>query len=184
MNMRMLRRHLPLIALAFNAFIENVFPTPPAELLLCAFVLREPERRRLLTAVCVAASVAGAVFGYVLGAVFYAWLRSHFESLAGFDPWIAQLRGYSPETAFFLALSSAVHLPPLKIACIGSGAAGVNFPMFVLIAAIVRGGKFVLLMHLTQRYGAEGLARIRRYKVPLVCGALGALAATLFFLLR
>lgn len=162
-----------------NAFVENFFPSPPAELLFCALMLRKPTDRWRFTLLTVVFSTLGALAGYAIGALAYGYLRQNFEGLASFDAHIAAMQD-APWASFgILALSLSVHLPPLKIACIGSGVAGMHLLPFMVINIVVRGVKYWWLDQLLLQHGGKVLVVLTRYKRGLAAALVVALVGAL-----
>lgn len=140
------------------SFIESsFFPIPPDPLLLAMGAAR-PERALRYALVTTAASVLGALLGYLIGAALMESVGVWLLDL--YDP---QRRMWSRVEAWYdeydaLALLVAAITPiPFKVFTIASGAFGMAIAPFVLCSFVGRGFRF----------GAEGLL-LRRYGAPIV----------------
>lgn len=140
-------------ALAVVSFFESIiFPIPPDVMLIPMGVAR-PNRALFYAAVCTLASVAGAAVGYWLGAtamdtvgryvIALYQLELTLEKLLvwynEYDAWIVAIAGFSPI--------------PYKLITLSSGAAGVNFPVFILVSLLSRGARFFLVSGLLMAFG-------------------------------
>ena len=140
---------------------SSFFPVPP-DAMLIPMSLARPEKAWSYAAICTAASVAGGVLGYVIGAYLYDsighWLISLYgygdkveafrEAYAQYGGWIILLKGFTPI--------------PYKLVTIASGFAGFNFLWFILLSLITRSARFFLEAALLKRYGPQARAIIEK----------------------
>ncbi|MEN8722932.1 MAG: YqaA family protein [Alphaproteobacteria bacterium] len=162
------RHALPILALL--AFAESSFFPIPPDVMLLPMVLADRKRAFLIATVCTIGSVAGGVFGYMLGWGFWDVVGDYiaspdkFEQFSGlyntYGGWIVLLAGFSPI--------------PYKVFTIASGTVGLNIFVFILFSLIGRGGRFFLEASLLYFFGAPIKAFIERYfgLLTLVAGAL------------
>ena len=142
-------------ALAVLALAESsIFPIPPDPLLL-ALCLGAPSSSLRLAGLTTAASVAGGMIGYGIGAG--AWhLLDHF--------FLAYVPGVSPESFarvqelygrydFRVIFLAGLTPLPYKVFTLSAGVFAIDFPVFVLASCISRGLRFFLLGGLVQRWG-------------------------------
>ncbi|WP_340115858.1 YqaA family protein [Pelagibius sp. 7325] len=152
-----------LAALAFISFIESsVFPIPP-DVLLIPMILAARDRAWLIAAVCTAASVAGGVAGYGIGALlfdtvgqpivaFYGYLDRFEEFQARYEEWGAWIVAGAGFTPF-----------PYKVITITSGVMKLDFGVFMTASVISRGARFFLLAALLWYFGPPIRRFIERY---------------------
>jgi len=152
-----------LAALAFISFIESsVFPIPP-DVLLIPMILAARDRAWLIAAVCTAASVAGGVAGYGIGALlfdtvgqpivaFYGYLDRFQEFQARYEEWGAWIVAGAGFTPF-----------PYKVITITSGVMKLDFGVFMAASTISRGARFFLLAALLWYFGPPIRSFIERY---------------------
>ncbi len=128
-------------ALGGLSFAESsVFPIPP-DVLLAPMCLAQPRRAMFYAHITTAASVAGGLFGYLLG----------YFAIALVKPWIVAA-GYLPayETAaewfvqwgFWVILVAGFSPVPYKVFTVAAGATGIGLIPFVLGSVLGRGARF------------------------------------------
>lgn len=166
--------------LALVAFAESsVFPVPP-DALLVPMAAARPERAWRLAAICTAASVAGALAGYAIGAVLYDAVALpvirfyHYEASAGAV--LDSIRRYG---VWFILVKGLTPIP-FKIVTIACGAARLDLPAFLLACLVTRGVRFFLEAAVLRRYGTPVLAMVER-RLTLVA-AVSVLAVVAGFL--
>ncbi len=152
-TMRLAEGPNALIALIAVSFAESSFFPVPPDTVLIPMVLAQRKRAFTLALWCTAASVAGGIFGYAIGAALYdsvgQWIVNFYgygdkveafrETYAAWGAWIILIKGLTPI--------------PYKLVTIASGFAGYNFGLFVLLSIITRGLRFFLVAGLLYLYG-------------------------------
>ena len=143
--------------LAFESFIESsFFPIPPDVMIIPMVVAKKNEFLRIAL-IATIFSVLGALFGYLIGYVFFNeigikifelygyedpnFLKDKFSTKGGFFSWLGIL-----VTAGFTPL-------PFKLLTISSGIIHFNLVSFVFICIITRGLRFFLIAYLTYKFG-------------------------------
>ncbi|HRP95179.1 MAG TPA: YqaA family protein [Rhodocyclaceae bacterium] len=140
---------------------SSFFPIPP-DVMLAPMSLANPSRAWLFAAITTLTSVAGGVFGYLIGAFaldlvtpviqdgryWDAYLKAH----AWFERW-----GF---WAIFVAGFSPI---PYKVFTIAAGAASMALLPFVIASLIGRGLRFFLVAGLMALGGARMEAALHRY---------------------
>jgi membrane protein YqaA with SNARE-associated domain len=151
---------LALLALAESSF----FPIPPDPLLM-ALCLGAASRSLKFAAVATAASVAGGMIGYGIGAL--AWLGVS-------DLFFAYVPGVTPEAFagvqdlylrydFWAVFFAGLTPVPYKVFTISAGVFSINFPIFVLASVLSRGLRFFLVAGLIYRFGPSISSFIDKY---------------------
>jgi membrane protein YqaA with SNARE-associated domain len=140
-------------ALAIVSFLESsVFPIPP-DVLMIPMILARPSRAFLIAFVCTAASVAGALLGYWIGAVLFdsvgAPVLEFYGKTDRFDAFQAQYA----EWGAWAVLIAGVTPFPYKVITILSGAAHLSLPVFIVASIIARGLRFFIVAALLWRFG-------------------------------
>jgi membrane protein YqaA with SNARE-associated domain len=140
-------------ALGLIAFAESsVFPIPP-DILMIPMIVARPSRAFLIAAVALAASVAGGVFGYVIGAFLFDAVGrpvlDFYGAAAEFDVFA---RRYNDWGAWAVLIGGVTPFP-YKIITILSGSTGLNFWVFLISSVIARGLRFFILAGLLWRFG-------------------------------
>lgn len=166
--------------LAFIAFVESSVFLVPADVLYLPMALSRPDRAYRYALVATAASVLGGIAGWFIGHYAYEAVAVPVLQFYGKYDEFEALRTSSGVGFIILMLitSGAAHLPPIKVVTILSGVIGVNLLLFIGLAIVARGGRFLLLAWLLRRYGEQ----IRDF-IEKRLGLLAALAAAALILL-
>ena len=145
--------------LFFIALIESwIFPIPPDVMIIPMVVAKKNEFLRIAI-IATIFSVLGALFGYLIGYVFFNeigvkifelygyedpnFLKDKFSTKGGFFSWLGIL-----VTAGFTPL-------PFKLLTISSGFIHFNLIFFIIICVITRGSRFFLVAFLTYKFGQK-----------------------------
>jgi membrane protein YqaA with SNARE-associated domain len=140
---------------------SSFFPVPP-DIMLLPMSLARPQRAWLFAALCTAASVAGGMLGYAIGAVLYDSVGHWLIGLYGLGDKVDAFRaGYAEWGAWIILLKGLTPIP-YKLVTITSGFAGYNIWLFVLCSIIARGGRFFAVAILLNRYGDTIRAEIEK----------------------
>jgi len=149
--------------LAAVSFCESSFFPIIPDVMLIPMALARPQRAWLFAAVCTAASVAGGVLGYFIGAGLYDTLGQWLIHLYGLGDKVETFRaGYVQYGALIILLKGFTPIP-YKLVTITSGFAGYNLGLFVIFSIITRGARFFVEGFLLNRYGdrARGIIEKR-----------------------
>ncbi|WP_315924939.1 YqaA family protein [Mesorhizobium sp. SP-1A] len=171
--------------LAFIAFVESSVFLVPADVLYLPMALSRPDRAYRYALVATVASVLGGIAGWFIGHYAYeAVAKPVLEFYGKYDEFEA-LRTSSGIGFIILMLitSGAAHLPPIKVVTILSGVIGVSLPLFIVLAIVARGGRFLLLAWLLRRYGVQIRDFIEK-RLGLIAGAAAAVLIALYFAVR
>lgn len=131
-------------ALAGISFAESSFFPIPPDVLQIALSVARPRRSFFYAAVSTVASVAGGLFGWAIGRLFW-------ESTSGFFfdyvPGFTRGRFGQVQELYlghaFLAIFSAAFTPiPYKVFTIAAGVFGVPLPVLVFASLLGRGARF------------------------------------------
>ena len=144
-----------LTALFLIALVESsVFPVPP-DVLLIAIVAARPEAWLRAALICSAGSLIGAAVGYGIGAAFMATLGQPIVDFYGAqDAWDRVVALYNGEWGVWFLAAAAFSPIPFKVATIAAGATGMSFVPFLVISAIGRSARFVLVAAILRIFGA------------------------------
>ncbi|PWE34190.1 cytochrome B [Maritimibacter sp. 55A14] len=149
-------------ALAVISFLESsVFPIPP-DVLMIPMILAAPRRAFLIAGVCLAASVAGGLLGYVIGAFLYDSVGQPVLAFYGKEAYFAEFRDTYNAWGAWAVLIAGVTPFPYKVITILSGATGLNLTIFMVASVIARGIRFFILAALLWKFGAPIRSFIER----------------------
>ena len=165
------------------AFAESSFFPMPPDVMLVPMSLARPDRAFRLAAWCTAASVAGGIVGYGIGALLYDSVGAWLIHLYGYGDKVEAFRAAYAQWGAWIILLKGLTPIPYKIVTITSGFAGYNFGLFVVLSIITRGMRFFLLAFLLNRYGEQARHIIEKrlalwtslFAVVLVSGIVVAL---------
>lgn len=140
-------------ALAAIAFAESSFFPIPPDVILIPMSLAQPKKAWFYALICTISSVLGGILGYVIGALLYESLGTWLIELYGYANRMDQIRAFYDEWGAAFILVKGLTPIPFKLVTIVSGVLGYNFPLFVVLALITRGGRFFILAGILNRFG-------------------------------
>jgi len=155
-------KHAPL-ALAAVAFAESSFFPIPPDVILAPMSLARPQLAWRYAAICTVASVLGGIVGYGIGALLYDTLGQWLIHLYGYEKRMDALKETYDRWGALVILVKGLTPIPYKLVTIVSGLLGYNFPLFVLLSAITRGGRFFVLALALNRWGDPLRAAMERH---------------------
>jgi membrane protein YqaA with SNARE-associated domain len=155
------------------AFAESSFFPVPPDFMLIPMALARPERAYAMAGWCTAASVAGGLLGYAIGAVLYDSVGAWLIHLYGYGDKVDAFRAAYAQWGALIILLKGLTPIPYKIVTITSGFAGYNLGLFVVFSVISRGTRFFVLAFLLHRYG-ERARHIIEKQLGLWASALAA----------
>lgn len=151
------------LVLALMAILEAcVFPAP-TEAMFIALALGRPRRSWWFAGLASAASVAGGVTGYYLGAALFDEIARPVLSWYGLTDEIGAVARVYRENVF-IALATSGYTPiPYMLYTITAGAFGIPLAPFVLGSVVGRGVKYLILGALTFYLGPPVRAFLDRH---------------------
>jgi membrane protein YqaA with SNARE-associated domain len=155
-------------ALAAIAFAESSFFPIPPDVILVPMSLSRPGRAWRYAALCTAASVAGGVLGYAIGALFYETAGKWLINLYGYGDRAEALRALYAQWGWLVILIKGLTPIPFKLVTIVSGFLHYNFVLFVVLTTLTRGARFFLLAGLLNRFGDPIRALLDRHFASFV----------------
>jgi len=141
-------------ALAFVAFIESSFFPIPPDLLLIPLVLAAPTRAFWIAFIAVVASVAGGVFGYLIGAFAFEAIGKPILDSLGKAGNIAEFNAKFNAYGLWAVLIAGVTPFPFKVITIMSGWTSMPFGVFLVSAIIARSLRFFAVAALLYFFGS------------------------------
>ncbi|MBU6167252.1 MAG: VTT domain-containing protein [Alphaproteobacteria bacterium] len=154
---------------------SSFFPVPP-DVMQIPMSIARPERSLRYAAVSTAASVAGALLGYVIGALLYQAIGVPLLQLYGYEEKFVSFAADIKANGFLWMLAFAFLPIPYKVATIAAGSVGLSIPVLIAASILGRGGRFFLVALVLRRFGATAQELIDRYFNAL------AITATALFL--
>lgn len=140
-------------ALAGVSFAESsVFPIPPDALMIPMVIARRAEAF-LIAFVCTAASVAGALLGYAIGAFLWDAVGQPVLEFYGKTDSFGEFEARYAQWGAWAVLIAGITPFPFKVITILSGAANLSFPVFLISAVIARSLRFGIVAGLLYAFG-------------------------------
>ncbi|NGX16767.1 YqaA family protein [Wenzhouxiangella sp. XN24] len=140
---------------------SSFFPIPP-DVMLAPMTLARPVDAWRLALLTTVTSVAGGMFGYLIGyfalELIEPWLVS-----AGYWEGYLQARDWFETWGFWAILAAGFSPIPYKVFTVAGGALSMFLPAFVLASLVGRGGRFFLVAGLIRWGGAPMQAQLRRH---------------------
>lgn len=140
--------------LAAVAFVESsVFPIPP-DVLMIPMILARPSRAWLIALVALAASVAGGVLGYAIGAFFYDSIGQPVLEAMGKGGAMEEFNSRFNDFGFWAVLGAGITPFPYKVITIMSGWTGMPLGTFIATSILARALRFFIVAGLLWQFGA------------------------------
>jgi membrane protein YqaA with SNARE-associated domain len=140
---------------------SSFFPVPP-DVMLAPMTLARPVDAWRLAFLTTITSVAGGVFGYLIG-YFALDLVEPWMVSVGYHEGYLQVREWFHVWGFWAVLAAGFSPVPYKVFTIAAGALAMFLPAFVVASFIGRGGRFFLVAGLIRWGGAPMEARLRHH---------------------
>ncbi len=152
---------------------SSFFPIPP-DVMLAPMVLARPARAWSLAALTTAASVAGGVFGYLIGWLAFDLVEPLLHRSGHWDTYL-RARDWFERWGVWVVFIAGFSPIPYKVFTITAGALSMALFPFILASLIGRGARFFLVAALIRWGGARYEPLLRRYIDWLGWGAVLAL---------
>jgi len=144
------------------SFVESSFFPVPPDIMLIPMVLARPDRAWRYAVLCTLGSVAGGMFGYLIGALLYDSVGQWIVRVWGYGDKIETIRQAFADYGAWIIIGKGVTPIPYKIVTIASGFAGYNFGLFVVLSLLTRGVRFFAEAFLLKRYGPQARVMIEK----------------------
>lgn len=149
--------------LAVLAFLEPTFSPIIPETLMVAMILARPTRWAYFAAIAAAASIAGGVAGYLIGAALFAGVGDLIIGFYHLEPWMERARLLFSENVFTTMAVVTFTPVPDKIFVFLAGFLHISFPIYIGGYIVGRTARIFLVGWLLKRFGAHVLALADKY---------------------
>jgi len=140
---------------------SSIFFVPPDPLLVAMVYAQRSQWLRYVMLATIA-SLAGAVFGYVIGALLYDTVGVYIIALYNLEDTFQQATILIREGVFFFTLTLAFTPIPFKVAVLGSGFTKANIFVFLIATAIGRMARYATVAYVTHVFGDRSYSLQRR----------------------
>ena len=141
-------------ALAFVAFAESSFFPIPPDILMIPMILARPSRAFLIAGVAMAASVAGGLLGYYIGAGLFDTIGRPILEFYGKTEAAEAFAERFNQYGAWAVLIAGVTPFPYKVITITSGWTGLDLTVFMISSVIARGLRFFVIAALLWKFGS------------------------------
>lgn len=141
-------------ALAFVAFAESSFFPIPPDILMIPMIIARPSRAFLIAGVAMAASVAGGLLGYYIGAGLFDTIGRPILEFYGKTEAAEAFAERFNEYGAWAVLIAGVTPFPYKVITITSGWTGLDLAVFMISSVIARGLRFFVIAALLWKFGS------------------------------
>jgi len=139
--------------LAGVSFAESSFFPIPVDVMLAPMALAKQDKAWRYAFIATITSVLGALFGYLIGALFFDSVgQQMIDAFAWQEKFNQVKQGFSDFGVWIILIASFTPFP-YKIVTISSGIFGVAILPFVLLSLIGRGARFFLVCGLVKFFG-------------------------------
>ncbi|CAG0963300.1 hypothetical protein MTYP_00849 [Methylophilaceae bacterium] len=154
-------RHAPWYLGSLSFAESSFFPIPP-DVMLAPMCMTNPARAWWFALLTTAASVAGGIFGYVIGLFAFDMIQ---PLIAGGRYWDAyqQAVQWFGHWGFWAILIAGFSPIPYKVFTIAAGVLAMSLFPFVLASIIGRGARFFLVAALMSWGGVRMESMLKRY---------------------
>lgn len=145
------------------AFIESSFFPIPPDVLLIAMVVADRKKWFRNTLICTLGSVIGALFGYLIGKVFYEVIGRLIVDTYNLQATVELISRKYQENAFMTVFTAAFTPIPYKAITITAGLFNISLLTLVIASIIGRAGRFFLVSSALRIFGKKISDSIEKY---------------------
>ncbi len=147
---------------AFSFTEASFFPIPP-DILLIAILLTNGTHWVRYSLITTLSSVAGAIFGYIIGVFFFAIIGEPLIAFYNLQESMAHVGKLFSDNAFITILLAAFTPIPFKVFTIAAGVWHIDFFIFVIASLLGRGTRFFAIGYLLHRFGRKISSLLYKY---------------------
>lgn len=136
------------------SFMESSFFPIPPDVMLLPMCLSRPKKALFYALVCTIASIAGAMLGYAIGALFFETIGQPVLAFYGYEEKFLKFTQVFNEQGWIWVAIFGLTFLPFKVITIASGVSGLAFWPFILASIASRGTRFFLVAVLLRLFGA------------------------------
>lgn len=149
--------------LALLSFTESSIFIIPPDPLLAAMVLVQRERWLYYALLTTTASIAGAMFGYLLGAVFFDTIGTRIVEFYNLSTEIERAGAFVKEGVFVFTITMAFTPIPFKVAVLSAGLFHANFFSFIIATIVGRSARYVVVALAAKIFGENASSVLKRF---------------------
>ncbi|PIQ92604.1 MAG: cytochrome B [Parcubacteria group bacterium CG11_big_fil_rev_8_21_14_0_20_39_22] len=133
---------------------SSFFPVPP-DFFQLPMTVRRPERWKQIAFIVTFASILGAVFGYVIGALFFEYLGRPLIDAYNLGEKMSYVKSLFDNNVFWTMFIAAFTPLPFKVFTLSAGLFRVDIVSFLVASALGRGMRFFAVGYLSKWFGVK-----------------------------
>ena len=149
--------------LSIIAFAESSFFPIPPDIILIPMVLAKRTKAFFYALICTFSSVAGGIFGYLIGFVLFNTIGVHLINFYNLNEHVSEFKSYYIAYGAWVVIIAGFTPFPFKVITIASGLFQLNFIIFIICSFISRGARFYIVSSLLYFYGHSIKIYINKY---------------------
>ncbi len=143
------------------SFAEAIIFPIPVDVMLAPMVISRPHRWVRYAVIAAVTSVAGGIFGYMLGAMAYDVSTSFL--IVSDSTALEEAKGLLYKYGFWVILAAAFMPIPYKVFTLAAGFLAMPFILFVIGSIVGRGARFLLVAGVAYWLGTQYEQWIRKH---------------------
>ncbi len=151
------------LLLGFLSFAESSVSFIPPDPFLVAMVFAHKHRWFAFASIAAITSIAGAVFGYVVGAALYETLGVRIIAFYHLGEYMQQATELIHEGIFLFTLTAAFTPIPFKVAVLAAGFTKAHFIPFIVATVVGRYARYLLVAYVAKVFGDNAAHFMRRF---------------------
>lgn len=173
------------LALFILAFAESSFFPIPPDVLLIGILAINSKKWWYYAGVCMAGSVFGGAFGYLIGWGFYEAIGQKIVDAYNLQKTVEVIGLKYSANAFFTVFTAAFTPIPYKLITITAGLFKISFLQLVIASILGRGARFFIIAFVLKVFGQRFNSLVIKYfnilsLVAIIIVALSFVAVKLF----
>ncbi len=170
-----------LVLLFVASMLETLILPIPIEVILIPWMLCHPHRKWTIASVALAGNLTAAVLGYYLGVFAMDQWGDTLIGFFGSESAYQEFEARFEEDGFMAILAIGIVPIPFQIAMLAAGASGYPVLLFLLAAALARGGRYFGLALLVAVFGKSAMKLWERHSKPVGLVLLALLCIWVWF---
>lgn len=151
------------VLLGALSFAESSISFIPPDPFLVVMVFAHKHRWFAFASIAAVTSVAGAVFGYVVGALLYDTIGVRIVEFYHLAEYMQQATELIHEGIFLFTLTAAFTPIPFKVAVLAAGFTKASFIPFIVAAIVGRFARYVIVAYVAKVFGDNAAHLMHRF---------------------
>ena len=165
------------------SFVESSFFPVPTSLMLAPMVLARPERAWWLAFISTMTSVAGGVFGYLIGYFLFDQVGNPIIEFYHLGEEFIKIKDWFDQYGIWLVFIAGITPIPYKLFTIAAGVLSLTLFPFILASLVGRASQFFLVSGLI-RWGGVRITAIIDKWIEWIGWSMLVLAAVVFMIIE